>query len=346
MSRRNKLRSLSCTAATLALAPAFAHAALYVTIIQGLGGQTEYERDFTDARNKIEAASRTITDSDKVFSFNGNAATRDAILEHFKSLTAKMKEDDRAAIYLVGHGSFDGETYKFNIPGLDLTATDFKEVLESLPGRNHVLVNTSSTSGAMLEALVGTGENASNPKYVVVTATRSGAERNATQFGRFFAEALVSDTADLNKNQSVSIQEAFDYAQRAVERYFQDAGRLATEHALLRGDGAAQFNLSRLNALEFENELANASDELRALLEQRQAIDEEIESLQLRRPQLENSDYLQQLQALILRSAEINEEIEKLQSGNGGNANNGGRSGGGGIAEPFEISVPPVEIQQ
>jgi hypothetical protein len=314
---------LSCSAAALALVPALSHAALYVTVIQGLGGQSEYDREFTDSRTKIEAASLTITDKDKVFSFSGDAATRDAILAHFKALTARMTKDDRAAIYLVGHGSFDGETYKFNIPGIDLTATDFKDLLAALPGTNNFLVNTSSTSGAMVETLVGTDEKASNPNVVIIAATRNGNERNSTQFGHFFAEALTTDGADVNKNQSVSIQEAFEYAQRGVEGYFKDAGRLATEHAQMRGDGAAQFNLSRLNALQLETELNQADGELRTLLEQRQAIDAQIEELQLRRAELDNATYLRQLQALILQAAELTEQIDALQKNDGNNAPEG-----------------------
>ncbi|MDR0779154.1 MAG: hypothetical protein LBF16_00445 [Pseudomonadales bacterium] len=321
MSPRRHLRTvLSCSAAALALVPVLSQAALYVTVIQGLGGQSEYERQFTDSRSKIEAASLTITDADKLFSFSGDAATREAILAHFKTLTARMNSDDRAAIYLVGHGSFDGDTYKFNIPGVDLTAADFKTVLDALPGRNHFLVNTSSTSGALVQALLGTDEKASNPNYVIIAATRNGIERNATQFGRFFAEALSSASADTNKNQSVSIQEAFDYAQRAVEAYFKDAGRLATEHAQLRGDGAAQFNLSRLNTLQIAAELSVADNELRTLLEQRQAINGKIEDLQLRRAELDNATYLQQLQTLILQTAQLTEQIDALQK-NASNSN-------------------------
>jgi hypothetical protein len=317
LERRRLRRLLSCSAAALALVPALSHAALYVTVIQGLGGQSEYEREFTASRGKIEAASRTITDDDKVFSFSGDAATRDAILAHFKTLTARMTKDDRAAIYLVGHGSFDGETYKFNIPGIDLTAADFKEVIAALPGTNNFVVNTSSTSGAMVEALVGTDEKATNPNFVIIAATRNGNERNSTQFGHFFADALTNDTADVNKNQSVSIQEAFDFAQRSVEGYFKDAGRLATEHAQLRGEGAAQFNLSRLNALQLETELNQADGELRTLLEQRQAVDTQIEELQLRRAEIDNAAYLQQLQALILKAAELTEQIDALQKNDG-----------------------------
>lgn len=297
--------------------PTVAHAALYITIVQGLGGQPQYEKEFADTRAKVEAASRTMTEEDKVFSFATDAATRDALLKHFSDLNKKMKADDRAAIYLIGHGSFDGETYKFNIPGPDLSASDFKEVLDSLPGKNHLIVNTSSTSGAMLEALVGRGENATNDKYIVMSATRNGNERNATHFGRFFAEALTTAAADLNKNNSVSIQEAFDYASNSVASFFQEDGKLATEHPQLRGEGTAQFNLSRLNALELERELANADEGLAALLQRRQEIDAQIEELQLNRQQMSNSDYLARFQSLVLQSAEISEQIDAAQKGNG-----------------------------
>jgi len=298
---------------TALLLPCMAQAALYITIVQGLGGQAQYDEEFTDSRSKIHAASVTMTDADKVASFEGDGATREALMAHFASLNKTMTDSDRAVIYLIGHGSFDGETYKFNIKGPDLTAEDFKNILTALPGRNHFLVNTSSTSGAMLDTLVGEGEEASNPDYVVIAATRNGNERNATHFSRFFAEALTTEAADINKNNSISIQEAFDFADRRVSAYFEEGGRLATEHAQLRGEGADRFNLSRLNALELETELAEADDGLRTLLEQRQAIDDQIEELQLRRSELGNAAYIQQLQALILEAAKLSEQIDALR---------------------------------
>ena len=203
----------------LSLQPATAQAALYISIIQGLGGEAEYQSQFDQQREQIVAASATMTDSDKVQAFHGDAATRERILAHFATLSASMGDDDRALIYLIGHGSFDGHTYKFNIPGPDLGSDDFKTLLDDLPGRDHALVNTSSTSGALLEALTeaaADAEEASDSRYILVTATRNGNERNATHFGRFFAEALASDVADLNKNSTISIQEAFDLADRAV----------------------------------------------------------------------------------------------------------------------------------
>ena len=301
----------------LSLQPSTAQAALYISIIQGLGGEAEYQSQFDEQREQILSASTTMTDRDKVRAFHGAEATREHILAHFHTLGTSMGDEDRALIYLIGHGSFDGFEYKFNIPGPDLSASDFKTLLDDLPGRDHALVNTSSTSGALLEALTEAAggaagdEEAVNPRYILVTATRNGNERNATHFGRFFAEALTSDAADLNKNSSISIQEAFDFADRSVSTYFEDAGRLATEHPQLRGDGAARFSLARLGERQPDTEDPRLND----LQQQRRALDAEIEELQLRRNEMSNADYLERLQALVLESAQLSERIEAAQRG-------------------------------
>lgn len=320
----------ACAALALALlaTPPVAQAALYISIIEGLGGMPEYAADFRSMREKVVAASESMTDADKLFTFSGEAATRTAVLGHFADLGKKMQAGDRAAIYLLGHGSFDGETYKFNIPGPDLTHGDLKDVLEKLPGGTHFLVSTGSASGALVEQITGApaprddaparpaarpaADAAAESKYLLIAGTRNGNERNATQFGRFFADALTVTEADLNKNNSISIQEAFDYADGRVSAYFQDEGKLATEHAQLRGDGAAQFNLSRLNALQLKTEIAEASgdDAMTRLIERRQQLDAQIEELQLRRNSLSSADYLAQLQSLVLQAAEVSEQID------------------------------------
>lgn len=301
-----------------------AQAELYITVVQGLGGDAEYEQQFNEQRGVITAAAKTLTSADKLAEFSGDGATREALLAHFTQLNTSMGDDDRAALYLIGHGSFDGEEYKFNLPGPDVTAQDIKNVLDALPGRNHFVLNTSSTSGAMVELITGVPAprddaaapaDAGDAKYLLVAATRNGNERNATHFGRYFAEALSSEAADINKNNNVSVQEAYDYAARSVETYFTDAGRLATEHPQLRGSGAAQFSLSRLNEIEVPE---NADPLLTQLLQERQALDTQVEELQLRRNELGNAEYLRQLQALILRTAELTERIEAAQGGTPG----------------------------
>lgn len=298
------------------LLPAVAHAELYISVIEGLGGMPEYEQQFTSQREDVAAAAHSMTDESRIAVFSGEDATRERVLAHFNELAGKMTANDRAAIYLIGHGSFDGVDYKFNIPGPDLSALDIKEVLDKLPGQNHFLVNTSSTSGAMVEALVGKEKDAQPEKYIVIAATRNGVERNATHFGRYFVQALTSSEADLNKNNTISVQEAFDYADRGVTSYFESEGKLATEHPQLRGAGAAQFSLARLSDRATEN--VSEGSLLSELLKQRQELDAKIEDLQLRRAEFSNTDYLAQLQALVLQSAELSEKIEAEQARQGG----------------------------
>jgi hypothetical protein len=280
-----------------------AQAALYVTIVQGLGGEPAFEESFHEQGQTLAEASESLTDSDKIRFFSGEEARRGNLLSHFAELSATMNEDDRAAIYLIGHGSFDGEEYKFNIPGLDITTDDILNVMESFPGQNHFLLNTSSTSGALLEPL-------QSDDRILVTATRSGNEKNATFFGKYFVDALSSEDADLNKNNNISIEEAFSYAQRQVEEYFESQGQLATEHAEISGEGAAQFTLARINPVVISTENPRIAE----LQEQSLEIDRQIENLQLRRNEISNEVYIEQLQDLILQSARINEEIEQLSN--------------------------------
>ena len=71
-------------------------------------------------------------------------------------------------VTLIGHGSFNGGTAKFNLPGPDMSAADFDAMLQKLPTKQVVFVNTSSASGPFVEELSGPGRT-------IVTATRNGA---------------------------------------------------------------------------------------------------------------------------------------------------------------------------
>lgn len=287
---------------SIAVAPA--QAELYITIVQGLGGEPRFDEQFHEQSRLIAEASAALTDDDKIRLYQGDEATRENLLAHFETISAQMTDEDRAAIYLIGHGSFDGESYKFNIPGLDIDNEDILNIMNALPGENHFLLNTSSTSGALLEPL-------ENENRILITATRSGNEKNATFFGQYFVAALTDDEADINKNNNISIQEAFDYAQRQVADYFEGQGQLATEHSEIRGEGAAQFVLARLNQNVID---AGDNPKLADLQQQSEDINRQIEDLQLRRTEFSNAEYIQQLQALILESARINEAIEQLSS--------------------------------
>jgi hypothetical protein len=211
------------------------------------------------------------------------------------------------AVFLVGHGSYDGNEYKFNIPGPDITGEKLRELMDGLPASRQLVVVTGSSSGALLDILA-------RDDRTVITATRSGAERNATRFGAWFAEALVSGAADINKNDYVSVREAYDYTARAVEEYFDTEGTLATEHSQVNGDGAMQFNLARLAP----DDPVEISPEAGELIGRRDELDERILDLQLRRSEMTTEEYYDEIEVLMIELARIEEDIEADAGGKAG----------------------------
>ncbi len=57
---------------------------------------------------------------------------------------------DRFVLVLLGHGSFDGTDYRFNIPGEDITGAGLRALLDRFPeGVTQLVVDATSASGAM-----------------------------------------------------------------------------------------------------------------------------------------------------------------------------------------------------
>ena len=108
-------------------------------------------------------------------------------------------------LILIGHGSFDGVEYKFNLVGPDISAEELARLCDRVPAKRQLIVNTTSASGGAVPAL-------ERPGRAVVAATKSGTEKNATVFCRYWVEALHDPEADVDKNEAISALEAFQYA--------------------------------------------------------------------------------------------------------------------------------------
>jgi pimeloyl-ACP methyl ester carboxylesterase len=267
-------------------------------IVSGLGGEPEYEEAFAGYGESLaEAARRSVTEQSQVIVLSGAAATQEAVRSNLEALAGKLAPADTVAVFLLGHGSYDGEEYKFNLPGPDMTGADLAALLAALPAESQLVVNATSASGAVLEDWTSAGRT-------LITATRSGAERNATRFPEYWAEALSSDEADLNKNGVVTAQEAFDFASRRVEDSYESEDALATEHAQLVGDEAPRFNAARLVARSVD------TPQLRQLNEQLAALERQIDEHRLRREELEPDRYLTELQELLVELALVQRQID------------------------------------
>ncbi len=240
------------------------------------------------------------------------------------TLAERAGPDDAVVIVLIGHGSFSGGESRFNVPGRDPSAADFALLLERFGSRTVAFVNTASASGDFISELSG-------PNRTVITATRSPRERNATRFAAFFADALAGAAADTDKDERVSVLEAFAYARREVERSFEEEGLLATEHALLddNGDGegsalvgeddrdgalARTVFLSRGGGRVAEAEIA-ADPELAALYRQRRELEARIAELAELEDTMETERYEAELEELLVELTLTTRAIREREGG-------------------------------
>ncbi len=227
----------------------------------------------------------------------------------------------RVFVVLIGHGSAVGGEPRFQIPGPDMTAQDFAALLAQFPSQQIVFVNLSSASGGFIPVLSG-------ERRTIITATKSGYERNETVFPGYFVRALAGEGADVDKDERVSLLEAFDFARLEVARDYERDNRLQTEHALLddngdgrgsvqpRADGADGSVAVRLFLRDPSSVAADASDpELNALLVRRQQLEEELTLLRARKDSLASDVYQRGLERVLLEIARTGRAIREREGG-------------------------------
>jgi hypothetical protein len=165
-------------------------------------------------------------------------------------------------------------------------------------------------------------ETMSGKNRIIIAASRSG-EKEDTIFYEHFLAGLKSAAADEDKDTKISVWEAFKYATAGVDRFYKEQTRLLTEHAGLSAAGAAQVNasaadqdapvLARVTSLNPERTITVADPRLQALLNEKKAIEQKIETLRLDKNILPEAEYEKRLEELVLQLARKNQEIQEQQ---------------------------------
>jgi hypothetical protein len=202
-----------------------------VLVVVGAPGEPDFATNFIKQANLWDKACQQAGARRVTIGLDENPGTND--LETLRLALDAEPKDGLAELWLVliGHGTFDGKEAKFNLRGPDLSTTNLSVWLKPFQ-RPVVLIDTTSASAPFLTKLSATNR-------VIVSATRSGYEQNFTRFGLYFAEAIGSPDADLDRDGQTSLLEAFLSAAHRAAEYYKTAGRLATEHPLIddNGDG-------------------------------------------------------------------------------------------------------------
>jgi hypothetical protein len=286
---------------TLLALPTLAGAASFTFIVAGLGGEPEYEERFREETAVIGAAAVEAAGGDKshVVMLTGEQARRDSLRREFQEFAAKVKPTDSATVVLIGHGTYDGEEYRFNVPGADITGSELGQLFDRLAAKKQLIVNATSCSGATIELW-------QRPERVVITATKSGGERTATRFAQYWGKAVSGDAADVNKDETVTAAEAFDYANRQVAASFKTDVSLATEHARIAGDETAAFTVARIGS----SASGAVNPEVTALLAQRGQIEQDLEGVKGRKASLSDDQYYDELEGVLVRLAQLQKQID------------------------------------
>lgn len=304
-------------------------------LVRGAGGEAAFEQAFTaEASRWREGAAKgnlklVEIGADGVVEQTGEskpaelpaAATDRARLEQ---AIAAERGATSAELWLVllGHGTFDGRTARFNLRGPDVSPEELAGWLTGVE-RPLAIINCASASGPFLPVLSG-------PNRVVITATRSGAEHNYARFGDHLSRAIADSAADLDKDGQTSLLEAFLVASRGVADFYGQANRLATEHPLLDDNGdrlgtppewfrGVRATKAPASGQQVDGRRAHQwrlvpSDVDRHLPQELRKDRDDLElaifTLRDRQAELPEDAFFQQLEVLALKMAELDERAE------------------------------------
>lgn len=306
-------------------------ASAHVVIISGKGGTSDYSAKFSrHAKQMHEALTKRHYFAEEqiiILSETGTAlpCTAPNVESTFIKLAGVLKPEDVFFLILIGHGTADASFAKFNLIGSDLRDFDFARLLEHIPARQQVVINTAPASAGFIEKL--TRDN-----RIIITATRSAEEKYATVFAEYFVEALQKgEEADLNKDQKISLLEAFDYTRDRVVRFYEQANRLRPEHPLLddNGDGVgSEIPLANAFTLEVDarpvdgalaariwfapatSDAPRPTAENGGLAQKKARLLADIENLKSRKQAMSVPEYERKLEELFIALARLNREIK------------------------------------
>ncbi|MBV8842520.1 MAG: hypothetical protein JO307_06890 [Bryobacterales bacterium] len=300
----------------LVIVSAIAHAESYFVTVAGLGGEPDYQTRFDSEAADLDKIFKASGAGVHVYTLSGADANRAKLLATLQQVGAAAKAQDDFVLILIGHGSYDGVEYKFDLTGPDISGEQLAEACNRIAARRQLIVNTTSASGGSVAAL-------ERPGRALIAATKTGTEKNATVFARYWVEALQDPAADTDKNDSITASEAFQYADRKTADFYTSQQRLATEHPVFEdigkgdpvrtastenGEGRllSQFILIRLGT----SKTAALDPSKHELLAKKEELESQIDTLRYQKAAIPPADYKKQMNALLLSLATVQAQID------------------------------------
>jgi len=290
-----------------------------VIVVVGAPGTPEYGDQFRQWAGRWEEATKRGGGKCVVIGAGDPTDTADRDLLQKQIAETASASPSAVWLILIGHGTYDGKTARFNLRGPDVSSRELQEWLRPVTSPL-AIVNCASSSGPFLNDLSG-------PERVVIVGAKSGHEHNFARFGDYLSAAIADPAADLDKDEQTSLLEAYLLASSQVAEFYAREGRLATEHALLDDNGdkagtpadwfrgtravkSAKGNAEIDGARAARWHLVRGASEERlsaAARQRRDELESELAIVRRSKGQISEDEYLSRLESFLLEIARLYE---------------------------------------
>lgn len=245
------------------------------------------------------------------------ASTKTSVESNLNDLKSDMSAGDLLSVFMIGHGAATFGDAKFNNVGPDMTGADLAQWLAPYEEQDVVVINMTNAGFEFAREL-------SAPGRIIISATRSSAERFDPIFPRYLLAGLSGRQADLDRNQQVSVLELFNYASSQVAAWYDEQGRLATEHAVLDDTGDGLFSMvpgieesdGLLAEVAYLNILVpdpdKQSPQAPEMLADMQSLERQVILLRNQKNNYLEAEYWQRMETLLIELAKTTEAYHEL----------------------------------
>jgi hypothetical protein len=204
---------------------------------------------YSDEHVWVRCGTESVPGCDPGPSGSRGPTTSAALTADVAQLQQVLSPDDSLWVIVIGHSHFDGRNVFWNLPGPDLSQSEFGALFKPLRCREQVFFITIPASGFFVR-------DSSAPGRVVITATAADAETNESQFHGHLAQVLRDPPhaadGDRDRDGRLSLLDVYLGIVRRVMTEYRDGKLIPTEHALLDDNGDGRGTELQLDDLEAE----------------------------------------------------------------------------------------------
>ncbi len=213
----------------------------YVLIVGGVAGEKSYyDRFWKTSFQFYELLTLTydLNPDQVTFLFEQSAektvtdkSTAENVISAFHTIYISATPNDRFILLMLGHANQSGSRLKFNLPGRDLFAQEYANMIRQIRSKTKILFFDFPYSGQMIPLLP-------HRDTIVITSCSSKEGNASSGFGQILLNQF-------RKNPAQSLLGIMNEAQIDIQNWYKQDGSVQTAHPQIKGVGLDQIYLGQ-----------------------------------------------------------------------------------------------------